>query len=443
MRYSAVALSTILLLGFLTPLKIDTFGLLSSAEILAVMLAPLALIIGFTPRIRRNFWIVTVLIVLWAGGALLSDYFNQTSFDNVVRGLARPLVLWATFTVFCCVFSHAPRAVWYFLPAYALGSVVDAIFFDTKNYFFYLYGIFPVLWSLVAAVGCVYWNRARWLSVLLFGLLIVVSLSTGGRAISGVLTLTLATLLYLALTGAHVMRPLTSIRRLATLLGLLLVAGLAIVTTYEWAASSGLLGERQKKKYEAEIDYFGNLPIFFRGRIHFLIGLEAALEKPIIGHGTWASDPEYTWRVLNRHAVNPEMITAMVRVDLPIPTHSILLSHWVESGVLALGFPLFLGYCLVRYWMICARFAPWITPMIVFLSAMFSWHLLFSPWGVEKRVFASLLLAFFPVMLALENRYRPRKRRKTVARKIVPVPQEAVPLASSPEDAGWQHRLSR
>jgi hypothetical protein len=119
--------------------------------------------------------------------------------------------------------------------------------------------------------------------------------------------------------------------------------------------------------------------------------LEAAVNSPIVGHGSWAKD----WRYASRENA---MLAGFGYETLGrasswlIPAHSYLVGAWVHAGILGALFWLWVFSLPVRVLMrLYTRHEP-IAPLLAFLSTGLIWDVLFSPFGATARLSASFVV---------------------------------------------------
>jgi hypothetical protein len=149
----------------------------------------------------------------------------------------------------------------------------------------------------------------------------------------------------------------------------------------------------------------GDLGILFAGRHEIFSSFPAWLDKPILGWGSWAMDPNLKYDVLGKeimvslnysfdieHHLDILVDSASDIVGL-IPTHSFLLNLLVWSGLL--GFiPSYLFIAsFVRSLMTTLSKKPSTVYPLAFLSVFALWNIFFSPFGYSNRVSATLSIA--------------------------------------------------
>ncbi|MGI9450284.1 MAG: O-antigen ligase family protein, partial [Geminicoccaceae bacterium] len=172
---------------------------------------------------------------------------------------------------------------------------------------------------------------------------------------------------------------------------LLLATGYGALKVYGSAAQSGLLGERSKDKYETQ-SALGDIGILLGGRSESLVTVQAIMDSPLIGHGSWAKDRYYAeLKQLMLYKLGFTNRFIPPENDL-IPTHSHLLGAWVEAG---LGGVLFwfgiLMMIMASLRRLYASDDP-IRPYLAFLMFLFIWDILFSPFGAQRRLTNGFLL---------------------------------------------------
>ena len=181
--------------------------------------------------------------------------------------------------------------------------------------------------------------------------------------------------------------------------GLILYQG--VISTYETAASSGLLGQAALEKYESQSQ--ASLGILQAGRTESLVSLQAIEDSPWIGHGSWARDFYYTGLYVRALEDSGIRVAGDIYENDLIPTHSFLLGAWVESGILG---GLFWVYCiLVAFRALYASFhiSPEFRPLLFFVVVNFFWSVFFSPFGAQERFFVAVELC---MMLWAIRRFR-------------------------------------
>ena len=109
------------------------------------------------------------------------------------------------------------------------------------------------------------------------------------------------------------------------------------------------------------------------------------MDSPIIGHGSWAKNREYVSRIyeLERYGYD---ITYFASEEGLIPTHSHLMSGWVESGLMGAIFWFWLLVLIFRVMSNLYMVREPLSPLVTFVGFLMLWDILFSPFGAARRV---------------------------------------------------------
>ena len=163
---------------------------------------------------------------------------------------------------------------------------------------------------------------------------------------------------------------------------------------YRMAAKSGILGEKALVKYEVQSGGSNSvLKLLMGGRAEFFIGLSAALDKPLFGHGPWAVDTQgYRREFLMRYGTEEDYKRIAERDRYQqqfgveerigyIPSHSHLISFWLWFGLVGLLYWLYVLYAIFRYLAKELTAIPqWVGFLAVGAPTML-WNLFFSGLG--------------------------------------------------------------
>lgn len=173
---------------------------------------------------------------------------------------------------------------------------------------------------------------------------------------------------------------------------------------YEHSASQGLLGEGARQKYELQ----ANTAIFglASGRLDFFQGLYGALERPLLGYGSYASD---TTKIRERflEALGlPELQT----VAEGLPGHSHIIGAWLYAGALSVPFWIY----VIKYLVVFVLRAPatdlkligYFIPVALYTL----WNIAFSPFS--NRIDLAFAISFTVILL------RNSKKRREIERQI-------------------------
>ncbi len=115
--------------------------------------------------------------------------------------------------------------------------------------------------------------------------------------------------------------------------------------------------------------------------------MQAALDSPIIGHGSWAKDPKY-YEMLYDALVESGALDEQVGGDIlsengepMIPGHSHIVTSWIWAGIAGLIFWLYMIWFALRGMARVAILRPPLAPIYIWFLISWFWDIFFSPFG--------------------------------------------------------------
>jgi len=340
--------------------------------------------------------------LLWLVAQVTTDLFRATPFDDYARGWAMIAFALVNFAALYLLLYQNRRRIVFCAVGFVAGGILTYIFspngFAGAYPWKFGYG-YPVTLFVVLVVVLLNQSQTRMLAVTLMMFAAALNLYEGFRSLSGECFLTAAFLIMQAAARSRREQELrVSFAGSMAGFALLALAGAGFVHIYEHFAGNGMLGAAAQEKYEVESS--GRYGILVGGRTEFVVGLEAALNSPLIGHGSWAKDWRYSSRLEGFRddsgygAVGPAD-------SWLIPTHSYLMGAWVCAGILGLPFWLWVLSLPVRGLGRLYSIAEPLTPLIAFLAIGLIWDVLFSPFGAAQRF--SMSFAVVTLIWLLES----------------------------------------
>jgi O-antigen ligase len=177
--------------------------------------------------------------------------------------------------------------------------------------------------------------------------------------------------------------------KLVVLAGVGLAAVWGVTEWYKSSAASGQFGERARAKYISQSrNRFG---LLMGGRPEVFAGLLAVSESPLIGYGSWPLDHQgFFERACD--IMNVKLDPWYYKKGFPlIPSHSHIVQAWVESGVAATLFWVYVITVLVRAIYLPIKDEKRLRLHITASAFGTLWPILFSP--ISNRIELSFLLA--------------------------------------------------
>ena len=414
------------LIGCFAITQIRIIGYIGISELVLFVLAPYFCIRDWNLLSQHGF---TPLIVLSIGcfvGGGVSNYVNRIDFYDAARGMAAP---YAIFSIIVCLHHFLYRNIfnvkWLILGC-AVSGVVSVFVFqygaargETSD------GEFVADAESIEHVVSysLFWFTQfdNWLNlpmkfdylkipfVYIVGVSIFMPLfallSAGGR--SAFLTMTVS--YALIFVGGRKQKTMLRIRKYFWLLVVLgLLGGGVVKKAYQYAATAGYMGETQLRKYEKQSSRgSGALALLMAGRVDFFAGLTAAIDRPVVGYGSWALDKDgYYERFLSKYGTDEDYELFMSWLKSGnvgyLPGHSNVITAWNWYGIFGLLFWMYVFYlyCLTIRKNL-AVVPQWFGYFALVLPGAM-WNLFFSPFG--QRIPACLVFILCAFVKAIAEK---------------------------------------
>lgn len=387
-------------------LQFHIVGTLYATELLLLVVFPYALLSRkgiLSKPLPRTFF---GLGALWLLGQMLTDIVRSTPFHDYARGWAMIVFTLTNFSGLYILLSSSVRVMF----LYAFGAAVGTIltyYLTPVSYagaypweFGYGFGV-TVLMVLVAN-GAAGRSRRKTSAFVLF-VTSALNLYNGFRSQAGACFVAGIYLLTDKLFGTRSTE--RGYSRVFSRLATYVIVALSLLTffrVYSYCAQNGMLGYVAWEKYESQSS--GRYGLLVGGRSQFWVGLEAALESPVIGHGSWAQDWRYAARDADmmRELGYKVLSVPAAESSWVIPSHSYIIGAWVNAGISGAIFWLWVLSLPIRVLLRVDSAATESTrPLVAFFAVTLIWNVLFSPYGADQRLLAPFFAA--AMILALEN----------------------------------------
>lgn len=355
------------------------------------------------------------LALLWLAGALFSDFYNHSSFEQIIRGFSVPLTVFACSVCIYHFLRRNPDNLKWLLFGIAVSSVISIFVFQRGSA-----GDLAAEGDMSRAIESVVGYKLFWVTTIKTWLILpiqtiylklpsvyvipamicvaVVSAKSGGRSAFAMTILGLALLM---IGGKQVVK-MRRIKRFLPILILIMVGMMsAIKSAYSYAATHGYLSDAETVKYQRQTTHGSDIKsLLMSGRGDFFIGLIAALDKPLVGHGSRAMDFHgYERDFLQKYGTLEEVDRYNKNIAQGylhgIRAHSHVISFWMWHGLAGLIFWVYVFYLVVQTVRKRIDLIPeWFGFLAVALSE-FLWDYFFSPFGLrvsECALFCALLV---------------------------------------------------
>lgn len=404
-RYDTLFVLIAIALPLTQLIQLKLVGTLLAQDIIdPVLLLMLLSMRGAQARLAEITSLV-LLILLWLLGAVATDIYVGTTMADLARGWSR-IGLFAIHLMTLWLLSGGGRikilAPYFFTSG--IVAVVDTIInpSDFSESDAFKFGAGGGLLLIAGAVGSLPGIRKALnglLPSMLIGSIGLVALIRDSRSMFAICSLAAA---YSAL-AAIVSRDEKTVRYVTPFsFAAFAVLGLGfvqlLVTIYTTLAASGFLGLSALLKYNTQTA--GDSGLLLAGRSESVVSIQAIMDSPIVGHGSWAQDPYYVRLYFSKLAELglPTPIDYYISTfGYVIPTHSYIFGAWVEAGILGLPIWIYLIWLVVRA--LYAILKQHMFPNVLVTLAGFSllWDIPFSPFSTVSRF---LVPAQICVMLA-------------------------------------------
>lgn len=419
------------LLGLCSELQILVVGSIGISELAMFVIGPFFLIKDWPQLRQKKFTPFLWLLMLMFVSGWFSNWYNHIDFARAIRGLATPY----SFLMGVATFHHflkddVKKTRWFFI-GFAISVVLSVFVFQrVANRFeggyelssneamerkmnYSLFWLQQISSALVLPINAFYMEIPKAYPVCAVAFLLFYGFAMSNNRSSLVI---FGMSLFLFLVGGKQTRAMTFVKKhfAALVISTLLLAPL-LNLFYKQMASSGLLGEDARVKYEkqagAKADVFQTLA---GGRSDFFIGLTACLDRPIVGFGAWAQDTQgYSMAFFAKHGATEKDLEWIRWTDEHggrlIPGHSWLIQSWLWYGIGGLLWVLYLGKLILGTLKNCLSAIPHLYGYFAFLLPAHIWNWWFSPLGARTQ------LAMFFTLCLFAHYYQRLKDRGVMA----------------------------
>ena len=356
----------LLLAGIFSMTQVNIIGWIGITEFVFFIAAPFLFIRNYSILRRHGFTPVLWLAILMLLGGFFANWWNHIPFRDAARGTA---TCYGVFVLIVSLHHLLHKDIddvkWLFLGMAISGVICTFVFVPgadrTVQGGEVLFGSeatahrvgYSLFWLtqfttwVCLPIQTLYLScTSLYVKGTLFCLIFISLFSAGSRSGFAIVVISLS----LMLIGGKKVARMAGIRRnffVLFFLGAIAINGVG--AAYKALANSGYLGEQQYNKYIAQTSRgTGLLSILMSGRSGFFSAFYAALDKPIIGHGSWALDRNGYYRhFLEEYGSNEELeeyyasSVGRGEMDDLLPGHSQIMVGWTWYGIFGLIFWLY------------------------------------------------------------------------------------------------------
>ena len=386
-------------LGITSNLVVHLVGDIFVAEILVIVTLPFLLALLARRLARPYLTRVFGLLGLWMLAQIVSNAYNHIVLEDQMRGMALIGFFAVEIAFFAMYVAGNERRKTIFLTAYVAltrfqPNIASMDLQETaeKWKWEYSYGI------TILALLSVSFLIARRRQVPAFIVLMAVSIVDLLMNFRSAFLMLLVTIVLVFPIIPERIGRLRLLPRKNNLLRVAIVGVLALVGG--WTANgllhmvtrSGLIGEEAQQKNESEAQA-GNL--LLGGRPEVFIGLRAAMDSPILGHGSWARNIKYIemqYDMMQEYGIQEDLRDAEASERGLIPSHSHIIGAWVYAGFLGALFWIYIFWLVIKGLLVASVQRPRLGPIYIYVLVGYTWNIFFSPFGSTSRIFEAFTI---------------------------------------------------
>ena len=414
-------------LGAAGAINFNLVGTLPGCEVVIFPMLPVLLIYQGRRAFNQRYLWFYVLTAAWLLGTLIADTYVGSNFEVRSKGTARVIFFMLDFTALAVLLNGKTRR----LLIFAI-SIAAVQYWGSRNF----RGDFLEQWkfgvSQAIAVGALlvssyYYSKSRyWICGFIALGLAALNLKYGFR--SQLVVQLVAAVLILPIFDKAPIRGRGSAGKQSkgrVLLLLVLAGGAAYLanTSIKFAGRSGLFDQSTREKFEAQSQ--GDLGVLVGGRPETLVAIQAIMDRPFLGHGSFPYEPKYVQMRQDIQYEHGYSDTDDVDESLSgvIPTHSHLTMAWVESGILGGACWVYILFLTLRGALQLSTLRPPLAPLYSYFLVSFLWDILYSPFGSVNRIWGAfyILLSYTILnaanqesLLVRQNKFQRRSARRNV-----------------------------
>jgi O-antigen ligase len=381
--------------AFLFPLlsyfRINVIGQLSFSEILAIMhsftFVNLKKLYREIPDLKR----VHIAYALFLIIQIVSDLVNFSSPANFLRGWATIVMAMVVTLFYTSTFRNSVGLIVAFLLGELLrygiagDNIVEVSGIATfKDMGFFKFRVVPILNAVVLLLSWYLLNKKfayRFAVVAMFLSYAILCLAFDARS-NAIFFVGIAFLLFNSSRLIGI-----SYKKLAFAGVLIVISFQLFYSIYANQVLNGHLGnEHSRQQLLKSGSPYNPIALLVAGRGQTFAAAKAILDRPLVGHGSWAIDKygEYTkiaYIISNSEDEFENLLSR--RSQLLIPSHSVLLGAWVSAGMIGFLSILYIFMLFIKRSISILRYArirrsPYL-PIISFYMISGCWNFAFSP----------------------------------------------------------------
>jgi len=405
------------ILGFATLFSVHFVGELYLSEILLAISLPILLTMRGKRVFRPELKLIYMFMSFWLLGLIISDAYNQTPPTDRLRGVALIVFFGLNLVGMSALIGRNEKRKILYLVGLMIGALAWVKLQSSPASIAYPWK-FGYAWGtmqLAMLISSYFYGKRRYIVSALFVLGICgVNVLMNFRSPILIMLLTVS-LVYPFIPeglGPIQILPRSQGMRLLVLGVFALGAGATADQLVKFVTRAGYIGEEAQSKNESQ-SKAGNL--LLGGRPEFFIGLRAALDRPIVGHGSWPKDLKYFEMLYDTLVENGSIDYSKdfdAEADGLIPSHSHIVGAWVWAGIAGLAFWTYMLWFVIKGAIQIAIQRPPLAPVYMWFFLSFFWDIFFSPFAASRRILEAVLIVIIADTMASKVALAPSTWRR-------------------------------
>ena len=396
------------LLGLFSETQIHFVGSLGIAELFIYASAPIMFMVDHQDLKRNGFMPLLALALMSCIGCVISSLHNDTSMQLFLLGFASAYSLFAIPVVLHHFLWRNLNGLRLFLIGSAISCIITIFAFTSaaemaavarggaedvsSGQLYYLVHFGPLS---ALPLNAFYMNTPTILGVFCYSIPTAYTLITTTTGRSALVSF-LITFAMILLTRKSVRRMELLRKHILRFLALAMLVAISAASAYKYLALHNVLTREAREKYEVQTkNRKGLLGLIMGGRSEFFVGLMAAIDQPVYGHGPWPLDYNgYYEKFIDKYGdaedyqryKNWQLYLANTygrhRIGI-IPCHSMIVGNWLFYGIL--GCP-FWFYILFKIFTLLRKHIDAIPQWFGYFACMvpqMAWGIFFSGYGAR------------------------------------------------------------
>lgn len=352
--------------------------------------------------------ILVLFAFLWSFAQLASDIINNTYWLDSIKGIFAPVFFVATILLLVHVKKYSFKLFPSFLIGILIGGLVE-IFFSSYQVVIdnpWKWGLGGTILSFFLLYAS-FFEQPKMSTLIIFMLLfMIVSLSFGGRSLA--LFPLMALILFNAgrkATSEINLSLSKSFKYFIIVCFFVFILNIFFTLIFSSDLILSYFDDAAKNKYK--IQSGGEFGFLLGGRSEILASFKAFIDKPFLGHGSWAKDNgmyiDYMQRLLSE--LKYESLGSDKSLEFGqdlIPVHSFIMGGFVWAGFFGGLFWIVFLFTYLNIFLNKLRFLP-----LYFYNGtlVFVWNIFFSPFGSSNRFGTAIFIGcFFSYINFLESK---------------------------------------